>query len=93
VIRNKSQQIPDFNDDPRRTFAEVVEALQLARTVTLSALSRKLVKEYVSPSQLVEMIADAERKFQAERKKALLAEGGTAKPTIAIMLAGFCIPL
>jgi hypothetical protein len=92
VLHNKSQQIPDFNDDPRRTFVEVLQVLQLARTVTPSALSRKLVREYVSPAQLIEMILEAERKFQAERKKAIAAEIGTAVASIVIMVAGICIP-
>jgi hypothetical protein len=92
VVHHKSLQIPDFNDDPRRSFAEVAEVLHLARTVTPSALMRKLVREHVSPSQMVEMFASAERKFQAERKKAMATDIGMSVAAIAIMLAGVCIP-
>jgi hypothetical protein len=93
LIHHRTQQVPDFNDDPERTFDEVVAVLQRAKTAKPSALGRKLYGEYVSPSALVELFCDAERKSLSERKKAMAAEIGTAVGTIAIMLASICIPL
>jgi hypothetical protein len=86
LLHHKTQQVPDFNDDPERTFEEVVAVLQLARTVKPSALVRKLYAEQISSAQLIEMI------LEAERKKAMAAEIATAVATIAIMLASVCIP-
>jgi hypothetical protein len=71
----------------------VVAVLLRAKTAKPSALGRKLYGEYVSPSALVELFCDAERKSQAARMKAMAAEIGTAAGTIAIMLASICIPL
>ena len=93
LLHHKTQQVPDFNDDPERTFEEVVAVLERAKPAKPSALVRKLHRECVSPRELVEMIMEAERKFKAERKKALAAEIVTAVATIVIMLAGVCIPV
>lgn len=90
TVQNSYINIPDFNDEPERVFADVLEILRIARTVRVSALTRK-VGLHMDPAQLVNLFQNAERK--ARRRKAIVTEAGMTAIAIMVMVAGVCIPI